>query len=109
MLITDNFVFIHIPHTGGGFVRTFFTKFFKGIDSVKVQKWHESIDWVDKSELKNKFKFTNIRNPWDWYVSLYHCQKRDNGHWLRFTTEGKSDNFNTFVENFLSVNYIICI
>ena len=66
------FIFIHIEKTGGTSINDFFN-----FDDVYEK--HGTINYF-KNEYGKKlfdeyFKFTIVRNPWDWLVSRYHWSK----------------------------------
>jgi hypothetical protein len=66
MLVTRYFVFVHVPKTGGVWVK-----------SVIPEEWW--VEALNAHELYENLpiKYANlpvlafVRNPWDWYVSLY--------------------------------------
>lgn len=74
-MITDEFLFIHMPRTGGQFIihRLIGTKqwnFYKVMVHVPLS---EMKDILLKNNLKNDIpSFCFTRNPWDWYVSRFH-------------------------------------
>lgn len=82
MLISKDIVFIHIPKTAGRSI----TKRLCDIKRVEYDKRGVSIDYdpipihSKASEVKDlmgkdydsAFKFTIVRNPFDWLVSFYH-------------------------------------
>ncbi len=107
MVIGDNFVFIHNPRTGGAFTRKFFSKTFENITSGELNTWHLTVRDIPQSH-KNKFTFGNIRNPWDWYISWYHLQKKykkDSIFWKLFTKDNGSD-FKSYMKNVLSDEFM---
>jgi hypothetical protein len=72
MLITKHFLLIHVPKTGGTFIR-------------EVCREHLPQDWFIPNELHRHTPYDKlpdefrrlpmicfVRNPWDWYVSWYH-------------------------------------
>lgn len=71
MLVTDDFVFVHIPKTAGTFIQ-------------EVIRGHLPVlaDWdyahTPDSDLPDEWRhlpgFCVIRNPWDWYVSWFHYE-----------------------------------
>ncbi len=78
MLVTDSFVFLHIPKTAGSFIQTVLP------DHLPVIKYSYRV-WTHTSyeELPERWRhlpaFCVVRNPWDWYVS-----------WFCYTMEGRS-------------------
>jgi len=71
MLIGDNFIFCHVPKTGGSSIN----EILLNTPNVKDHKdIHEAIffGWKEKTqEYETKFKFAFVRNPFDWEVSNY--------------------------------------
>jgi hypothetical protein len=72
MLMTKHFVFLHLPRTGGRFLREIC------FDHLPAN-WFVPNDlaWLTPyGELEEDYgdlpAFTLVRNPWDWYVSWYH-------------------------------------
>lgn len=69
------FIFVHISKTGGTSIEKTF------IDSANkkdVEYKHDTIrDYKNKfpKEFEEYFKFSFVRNPWDWLVSRYHWSK----------------------------------
>lgn len=81
MILDDKCVILHMPKTGGVFIRLLLEKHYgdqvrlasgKTFDDRSV-RWaqHHSLDEVppEKGHLP---VFGVVRNPWDWYVSWYH-------------------------------------
>jgi len=68
MVVTERYVFVHVPKTGGTLVRRLLQKHQK---VVKVYRhWHKPYrDVCNKYQTAKPIAF--IRNPWDYYVS--HC------------------------------------
>ena len=81
MLATNKFVFIHLFRTGG----TSVTNSFKG----KMLGYHRPRSLIPK-EYAHLPIVGNVRNPFDWYVSLYH-------HALNFCYPMKTPTFLNFI------------
>lgn len=68
MLVTDKFIFVHLPRTGGTFVSEVIKKFFPSA--------HEIGHHLPRELLPREYSHLpilgTVRNPWDFYVSLYH-------------------------------------
>jgi len=97
MILTDNNLFIHIPKTGGTTIRNYMSRHLNN-KSLSVPKgvrcwWHRPIKDFPKSH-KNITSFAVVRNPWDYYVSVFEYNKKFN-HWTPFI--GKCNDFNEFV------------
>jgi len=104
MIIGENFVFIHNPHTGGAFIRSAFREALPSAFSMKLEDWHKPIDSL-QIKYRDKIKFGMVRNPWAWYVSFY-LHQQPNGQFLRLFLDGKSNEFSRFLSNMLSTNFI---
>ena len=64
-------LYIHIPKTGGTFLRAYFMSAAPQI----IQVGHNCISEIE-FDLKDYYTFAFIRNPFDWYVSRYFYFKR---------------------------------
>lgn len=68
MLVTDKFVFIHLPRSGGTFVSDVIRKFFPSAHEVG---YHFPRELLPKESSHLPILGT-VRNPWEFYVSWYH-------------------------------------
>jgi hypothetical protein len=68
MIVTDNFVFVHFPRTGGTFITDVIIRFFP---SAREIGYH-----LPRCLLPNEYSHLPVlgavRNPWEFYVSWYH-------------------------------------
>ncbi len=70
MLLCKYFVFIHFPRAGGTFIRETLAKHIPDEWEVTVNPGHVTVREVP-AEYSAVPRFGFIRNPWDWYVSMY--------------------------------------
>jgi hypothetical protein len=68
MLVTDKFVFLHLPRAGGTFVYEVVKKFFPSAREVGYHLPRELLP----EEYSHVPILGTVRNPWDFYVSWYH-------------------------------------
>jgi Sulfotransferase domain len=76
MLVTDKFVFLHLPRAGGTFVYDVVKKFFP---SAREIGYHLPRELLPK-EFSHLPVLGVIRNPWEFYVSWYHHQHSNIGY-----------------------------
>ncbi len=80
MFINDNLLFIEMQKTGGSHILKLLSKFVGG---EIYGKHHRLTD-----DLADRFVFGSIRNPWDWYVSLWAYGVEGKGAIRARTTKG---------------------
>jgi len=109
MLLSKYFVFVHFPRIGGTFIRKTLEKYMPEDSAMVVQPGHDTVNDIP-DEYRDVPRFGFIRNPWDWYVSVYSGwrgvkKNRPNafeGHRLDKITEGDPDiSFNVFLTRLL--------
>ena len=74
MLITDRFVFVHVPKTGGDFIRRICLKHLPTAGFVPHQIAKHGPDTEIPAPYDALPRFALVRNPWDYYVSWYSFQ-----------------------------------
>lgn len=101
MIVTDNFVFIHLPRTGGTFVTDTIMKFFP---SAREIGYHLPISLLPK-EYSHLPVLGTVRNPWEFYVSwYYHIWPRDIGKPLfSWLTDNCKEEFEGAIRNALNL------
>jgi Sulfotransferase domain len=71
MMVASGLVFVHIPRTGGSFVRRLLAEHVEPDPSAPRFETHASYDDLPTA-FADRPAFCVVRNPWDWYVSWYH-------------------------------------
>lgn len=72
MLITTRFVFVHIPKTGGDFLRRICGRHLPADWIVPTTIAKHGPDVEIPEQYRDLPRFALARNPWDWHVSWYH-------------------------------------
>jgi hypothetical protein len=68
VIVTDKFVFVHLPRSGGTFVSEIIRKFFPSAREIGHHLPRELLP----REYSHLPVLGTVRNPWEFYVSLYH-------------------------------------
>ena len=71
MLVTNDFILVHVPKTGGTFLNDIIAKHC----DVLYRKLHVTLADAPP-EYRDLPALAFIRNPWDWYVSFYHFMRQ---------------------------------
>jgi hypothetical protein len=74
VLVTDGFVFLHVPKTGGTFIHNVLSSHLSGIDHRAIGKRSHVTYRELRPEWRQRPVFCVVRNPWDWYVSWFSYQ-----------------------------------
>ena len=84
MIFSDELIFLHLQKTGGNHVTKLLARYF----DVQQQGKHNGIIGT----ISRPYVLVGIRNPWDWYVSLwaYGCQQE--GTLREYLTSGAVGN-----------------
>lgn len=98
MICTDKICFIHLPKTGGSFVRTCMKDIF---DNTYFDNGGSGLKEHSYPKINmDQHAFGFIRNPFDWYVSLWcHFKKKPDS--IKRTHKHYDEDFNIFLKNLL--------
>jgi hypothetical protein len=69
MLVTESFVFLHVPKTAGTFIQSVLLDHMPVVDTGEHTHMPYSSLRPEWRELPGLYV---VRNPWDWYVSWFH-------------------------------------
>jgi hypothetical protein len=71
MLVASELVFVHVPRTGGSFIREVLREHLEPDPRAPRFATHAAYEELPV-EFRDRPGFCLVRNPWDWYVSWYH-------------------------------------
>ncbi len=101
MILTDKFVFVHLPRSGGTFVAEVIRRFFSSAQDIGHH--------MPRALLPQKYSglpiFGTVRNPWDFYVSFYHYaqSKSAASNFVSWMSEHRTLGFSGSIRNLLNV------
>jgi hypothetical protein len=101
MIVTDKFVFVHLPRSGGTFVTSVIKKFFPSAHEIG----HHAPRAFLPKEYSNLPVLCTIRNPWDFYVSFYHYLLRTDAAalFVSWMTQNGKIGFEGSLQNLLNL------
>jgi len=98
MIISDRFVFIRLKKCAGTFVSTLLEKMFSDARRKRLGNNSGELEQAPRIGVadiepqdRHKPIFGTVRNPWDWYVSLYSYTKSKAGGWRTLHAGGTFD------------------
>lgn len=100
MLLTDDFVYLHMPKTGGGTVTRVLRDVLPPGYARSGPRPHVHPGWRHiPAEAAGRPVFCHVRNPWDWYVSWYSFARDAEGKRARLWRSAFADrpDFPTFL------------
>jgi hypothetical protein len=101
MIVTDKFIFVHLPRTGGTFVSEIIRAFFPSAHEIG----HHMPRPLLPREYSHLPVLGTVRSPWDFYVSLYHyvLPKDAATKFVSWMSENRSLGFEGSVQNLLNL------
>jgi len=97
MIVTEHFVYIHVSRTGGTFLNKLILEHVPG---ARMLQYHGQLkDLPDSYSQLPVIGF--VRNPWDWYVSMYFDYRRKKQYVYEIISEGGVVGFKETVARFL--------
>lgn len=99
MIITDYFIYIHVTRTGGTFLNHLIMN---QVPGARMLRYHGHLGDLpsDYSQLP---VIGFVRNPWDWYVSMYNDYRRKQQYVFQIISERGALDFNHTVARFLNL------
>jgi len=99
MIVTDHFVYIHVSRTAGTFLNTLILEHVPG---ARMIQYHGHLRDLPE-EYSSLPVIGFVRNPWDWYVSMFFDYRRKPQFVFRILSEGGTLGFEATVERFLNL------
>ena len=97
MIVTDHFVYVHVSRTGG----TFFNKLmFDYVPGARMIQYHGHLRDLP-AEFSHLPVIGFVRNPWDWYVSMFFDYRRKQQYVYQVLSNRNSLGFQATVSRFL--------
>ncbi|MCA8976164.1 MAG: sulfotransferase family 2 domain-containing protein [Planctomycetes bacterium] len=91
MILTRHFVFLHVPKTGGNFVRAVLEEHAPADWQVARREDHATFADIPDSH-RGLPKLAFVRNPFAWYVSWFHFQQKTrDAFFLEISDGGRLD------------------
>ena len=99
MIVTDHFVYIHASRTGGTFLNKLILEHVPG---ARMIQYHGHLkDLPERFSDRPVIGF--VRNPWDWYVSMYCDYKRKQQYIFQILSDRGTLGFQATVSRFLNL------
>ena len=99
MIVTEHFVYIHTSRHAGSFINNLLLEY---LPSAKMLRYHGQL-----RDLPAALRFLPViglvRNPWDWYVSMYFNYQAKRQYIFDIVTRGCEMPFTESVERFLTL------
>ena len=99
MIVTDHFVYVHVSRSGG----TFLNKLIKDhVSGARMLQYHGHLKDLP-AEYSNLPVISFVRNPWDWYVSMFSDYARKQQYVFQILSGRGALNFEATVTRFLKL------
>ncbi len=99
MIVTDQFVYIHTSRHAGTFTNKLILEHVSG---AKMLRYHGHLSDLPK-EYADLPVIGFVRNPWDWYVSMYFNYKRKRQYLFDIISEGCTLEFKETLIRYLTL------
>lgn len=103
MIINDDIVFIHLQKCGGTFIKHMMEQ---NMNAVNVRPEHNGFRDMNPLD-KDKLIVGTIRNPYAWYVSLYHSHLPEADVSFFSDIFRGTNSFAEWVKKFLNTNHVV--
>jgi hypothetical protein len=99
MIVTDHFVYIHTSRTAGTFLNKLIME---NVPGAQMIRYHGHLrDLPEKFDHLPVIGF--VRNPWDWYVSMYYDYRRKQQYVFQVVSARGTLGFEATISRFLNL------
>jgi len=99
MIVTDHFVYVHVSRSGGTFLNKLILK---NIPGARMLQYHGHLrDLPEQYTTLPVIGF--VRNPWDWYVSMYFDYRRKTQFVYQILSDRNRLGFEATISRFLKL------
>ena len=99
MIVTDHFVFIHVSRTGGTFLNKLIMQ---QVPGARMLQYHGHLRDLPAAYAQLPV-IGFVRNPWDWYVSMYSDYRRKGQFVFQILSDRGTLDFERTVSRFLNL------
>ena len=99
MIVTKHFVYIHVSRTAGTFLNKLILEHVPG---AQMLRYHGQLRNLPET-FSHLPVIGFVRNPWDWYVSMYFDYRRKRQYVFEIISEGGNVGFKGTVSRFLNL------
>jgi len=99
MIVTDNFVYIHTSRTAGTFLNKLIME---NVPGARLIQYHGHLGDLPE-EFSHLPVIGFVRNPWDWYVSMFADYRRKQQYVFQIISDRGALNFKVTVSRFLEL------
>ena len=99
MIVTDHFVFIHVSRTGGTFLNKLIMQ---QVSGARMLQYHGHLRDLPAAYAQLPV-IGFVRNPWDWYVSMYSDYRRKGQFVFQILSDRGTLDFERTVSRFLNL------
>ncbi len=100
MYLTRHFVFVHVPRTGGNFVRVLLEQHAPADWQIERRHDHATVAEIPASH-RHLPRLAIVRNPYAWYVSWFHFQQKTRDAFFLEVSDGGRLGFQDSLRNAL--------
>ncbi len=97
MIVTEHFVYIHTSRTAGTFLNNLILK---QVPGARMLQYHGHLQDLPE-EYSHLPVIGFVRNPWDWYVSMFGDYRRKQQYVFEIISDGGALDFEATVSRFL--------